>query len=87
MIQSPDYPARFGHLKHPVNPLRGSAQSHVEARLGPSKGRFNELRCRSTGEDEPQVAIAFGQRHHRTPRRNTYVETNHAFNGEGALLS
>ena len=46
-----------------------------------------DVRCRSTGEDEPQVAIAFGQWHHRTPRRNTDVETDHSFDGEGAFLS
>src|ERR1019366_3744797 len=47
---------------------------------------LDELRCRSTREYEPEVAIAFGQRHDRTPRRDADVKTNHSVNGEGSLL-
>ena len=42
-----------------VDAQQASAQSHVETCFGACEGRFDNLRCRSAGEDEPQVAVAF----------------------------
>src|SRR5664280_162096 len=64
-----------------------SSQAYVETRLCLPKSRFNELRCRASGENEPEVAIAFGNWHYRTPRCNTDFKADHSFGGKGALLS
>ena len=60
---------------------------HFEAGLGPAKRRFNTSRRCSAGEDEPQIAAAFGKRDHRPAPSDRYLQTDYPFDRERLLLT
>jgi hypothetical protein len=62
-------------------------QTHLEASFRSAENVLDDLCRRSTGKEESEVAIAFGERDHRPSWRDGDLGTNDSLDGAGPLLA